>query len=287
MVLALQSIGAVPEQFLQEDERVQGGGCHALGGEVGDGGGTRAPTRLTITLEAVGLHVSLIDAGPQELMLLKMQRVNVIKTNRADGSVAVAGTLGKLEVVDCSAPASLHTKSMTVRDEADELVHLKVELYDKTSVYHAAACEDLWQVCVSRPRITLLWRFISEILQYQHSFFSVPFSAVPTAAANATFEQDAAGGSAGRDASERTSCAPSASTLPVSSAASAPLTAGNTTSSTSASLFPALFQNMGPKPRSTVIKINLEHPELILPRSSTSTDALHADLGRIDVERAR
>ena len=37
--------------------------------------------------------------------------------------------------------------------------------------------------------------------------------------------------------------------------------------------------------RGTVVKVHLDHPELIVPRNSTSNDTLYADLGRIDIER--
>ena len=245
-LMVLPGIEKVPSQFLDEKDK--------------------RTTRLSIVVEAVGLHVLLIDDCYQELALLKMQTVSLVKTNFANGAAAVTATLGKVEVVDKSTTASLHPKFMTVSEEAGALVQVDVQLYDKTSAGCDAACENLWQIRIFRPRITLLWRFIGEILQYQRLFSSI--SPHPPVTSPATPD----------DKKDKESSAPSDTSPP-----SAP--AAEILGSMAYGLA-SLASIGGPTKRGTLVKINLEHPELILPRSSTCNDAFYADLGRIDVERA-
>jgi hypothetical protein len=262
-LMVMEAIGLVPDQCLVPDQE----GRDKLAGEKGQ------RMRMSTTLEAVGLHVLLIDAGYQELMLLKMQSVSLVKTDFADGKTAVAGTLGKLEVVDSSSP-SVHPKFMTVSEEADALVQVNVELYDQTSVGYQESCENLWQVKIFRPRITLLWRFIGEILQYQRSFSSTPAASTnaPACPTAPTTDDDLASPCSKAAAEARAMpTVPSLSTADLETSG-----AGDT---------PGAVQ-VGPKKRGTLVKISLEHPEVILPRNSTCPDAFYADLGRIDVERA-
>jgi RNA-binding protein YhbY len=244
-MMVLRGTGEVPESLMGDEDESHGGKL-------------MTKTRMCTTLEAVGgLHLLLIDEDYHQLMLLKMQRVSLVKTDFTDCSAAVVGTLGKLEISDSSAPASVHPKFMTVSEEADALVHVDVKLYDKTSVVRETTRENLWQVSIFRPRITVLWRFVNDFLQYQRSFYSTSTQgpATPPQLSSIT-------------TAESTS-------LPTKSALSL-RTAGNENA------VPA----GGRQQRGTVVKISLEHPELILPRSSTCTDAFLADLGRVDIERA-
>lgn len=244
-LMVLRGTGEVPEQCLGDEEENE---C----------GKMPAKTRMSTTLDAVGLHLLLIDDDFHELVLLKVQRVNLVKTDFTDCAVAVVGTLGKLEISDLSAPASVHPKFMTVSEEADALVHVDIHLYDKTSVVREKASVNHWRVSIFRPRITVLWRFVNEFLQYQRSFYS-------TSAQGPTTATEASGATT---AAENTA-------LPTHGAAS--LQTEKTENA---------VPSGGCQQRGTVVKISLEHPELILPRSSTCTDAFLADLGRVDIERA-
>jgi hypothetical protein len=244
-MMVLRGTGEVPESLMSDEDESQGGKV-------------RTKTRMCTTLEAVGgLHLLLIDEDYLQLMLLKMQRVSLVKTDFTDCSAAVVGTLGKLEISDTSAPASVHPKFMTVSEEADALVHVNVQLYDKTSVVRESTRENLWQVSIFRPRITVLWRFVNDFLQYQRSFYSTSTQGPATAP-------------------EMSSITTAESTSLPTKSASSLRTTGNENA------VPA----GGRQQRGTVVKISLEHPELILPRSSTCTDAFLADLGRVDIERA-
>jgi hypothetical protein len=235
--LVLSGIETVPDQFLTEENKSKDTAVRNA--------------RMSTTLTAVGMHVLLIDERYHELMLLKMQTANLVKTNFQDGSTALSGTLGKLEVLDLSASTSLHPKFMTVSEDANSLVKVDVELFDDTSV---DIRENLWQVRIFRPRITVLWRFVSDVLQYQRSFYPDK-----------------------RSETEKT--------VPVS-VSSTNVPAEETCRTMSSIRGPTIPTTRGPTLRGAVVNINLDHPELILPRSSTSNDAFHADLGRVDINRA-
>ncbi len=247
--VVLVEVESVPEQLLAQEEKLGGAGRRR---------------RVSTTLQAVGLHLLLIDDSYQELMLLNMHSVSVVKTDFADGMVAVSGTLGKLEIVDESAPTSLHPKFLTTAsEEKAALVKVDVEVYDKTSVAGAATRENVWQVGIFRPRITLLWRFIAEMLQYQQNFFATPSNAA----------DELPGAHEPDEGSSQTKAHLPSPRQPAARAAAGHRPGGGSSKG-------------GPSSLGSTVKINLEHPEVILPRSSTCKDAFLADLGRVDVERA-
>lgn len=229
-------------------------------------GGAAPSKRMSTTLYAVGMHVLLIDGDFQEFMLLKMQDVSVEQTTLSDGTMSLSGTLGRLDITDKSAPASLHPKILTtdpaVHDAKSALVKVHVQMHDETSVAGLVSRKNVWHVGIDRPRITLLWRVVAEGLQYQQSFSSAPKRPAddhpdPCRKMHSNSETR-----------ELVDLSPSQHEADPAMVCHEPLSALR-----------------GPKSIATVVSINLEHPELIIPRSSTCSEAFLADLGRIDVER--
>ena len=233
--LVLDEIDSLPSVLMSEEDNEQPGANRRV--------------RMSTSLQAVGLHVTLLDEHCQEIMMLKMCSMDVAKDSFTDGGVFVKGTLEMLDVLDSSAPSSIYPKIMTVNnDDEASLVRVQVNLYDDKSVISGESL-NLWHLHISRPQITLLWRFVSDYLQYQHTLLS------------ASQQQDVSA-SAEDD---------SASTCPHPAQAASDVQCGHA--------------RRKPIMRGTVVKVHLDHPELIVPRNSTSNDTLYADLGRIDIER--
>ena len=199
-----------------------------------------------LEFEAVGLTVKFKDEENRPFAETSMSNVQVTQEGRGSRGKILRGTLGSLEVKDvsCAGNINKYFLSATDRSSGDALVKFELQTPDPTTLTSCGAPSSI-KVGINRPQMTLMVRFIAEIGHYFRSF--APSSDPPASDASNT-------------ASAAASLEPLSEEMDGDVGIAAPV-----------------------RPRS-IIEIELQHPVLVFPRSSRSTDAWSTDLGRIHVK---
>ena len=208
---------------------------------------TEGKKRLTFSLNAVGLQVLLLDRQYQQTACLKMMDVSFSTQGFDDGSTKIKATLGSLRILDCSAPMSLYHTIMTVSESSDAFVDLRMHMLDNLSIGPAANSLNQIQIKIERPQITLLLRFVNDLIGYLAEFQTSGLADLPTAVDDDTLKTHMHNAAGPADRGANGDISPQ-------------------------------------RIRDTAIRLDLVHPELRLPRSSCSLAQWILDFGSIVVD---
>ena len=266
---------------------------------AGDDGGTvqpapqkpAAPRLLEIQADIGTLAFAFLAKSEKKpWMHAKIESVRVTGKRMLDNCYKLEGSLGSIEIIDTSVLHTEHPKILT-GSHGGQVMSFQVSTYDATSKLFPGYGLSV-KLSVTRPKITLLWRFITALNVYVASFGRSKGASSDTGTATGVHRD----GTGAADRHKSTSL-------------NTP--AGNADSNAMPFEMPADFspfdvlgtasehsnrrgeQGTSPQAHSVPsdadrvsIEIEILHPIVIIPRNSLEQEAFVADLGKIEVHNA-
>jgi len=277
----------------------------ASGGGAGGVSGKRpVPRLLELQAEIGSVACDFVAAGhSQPWTRVGVQCVIVEGKRMLDGCYAIQGSLGSIEVTDSSSSETRHPQILTGSSEVERMVAFELATFDPASPSFPGYQVSL-NVSVTRPKITLLWRYVTALSGYIASFRTTNAAAQPAAqaqlngAAHDAAPFRASTGNPGNNASSALPFEMPADFSPfefleppANGSSEAKACREQRQSAGGGAAGPG--RGLGQAERTSegvggvCISIVLQHPIVMIPRNSRVQEAFVADLGKIEVRRRR
>ena len=234
-----------------------------------------APSLLEIEAEIGTLKCALVAKSQvRPWMHLKVEGVIVHGKRMLDECYSIEGSLGSVEIIDASVFHTAHPKILTGCDFVDAMVSFKILTYDTSSALNPGYGLAV-KVSVTRPKITMLWRFITSLNVYLASF-----RAAPQSPARKHIKSHVPKNSSNISAFSKRGALPFE--MPPDFSPFQPYREPETFTEKKSEQ-PGKIQV---KSDSMLIEIELHNPVVIIPRNSLVQEAFVADLGKMEVRNS-